>query len=318
LDRLRGEALSIIEDTILRANIKISAIEHRTKDVESILIKWRAKGLSSLSDVSDAVGLRIICLFRSDIRLVLDAIGSAFEQVSVDDKVNSSVNEFGYMSVHCLCQLQRHYAGPRYDDIKNMVFEIQIRTIAMHAWATISHFIDYKREADAPADLRKSLNALSALFYVADTQFEAFAREAEESRRTAEEFVSGSHPPVDRRLDLDTLKAIAARFFPDRRANVGDWSELLNELSAAEISSADQLVRYLSYRPALVEDYEEISRQRSTITKKAGKYFTQIGAIRVCLANLSGRYLSANPEMSSPLIQSFMEGQGLPDLDAHA
>jgi len=44
----------------------------------------------------------------------------------------------------------------------------------MDAWATVSHYLDYKTDADVPLGLRKDFQALSGLFYLADTHFEMF------------------------------------------------------------------------------------------------------------------------------------------------
>jgi hypothetical protein len=49
--------------------------------------------------------------------------------------------------------------------------EIQIRTVLQHAWAAISHKLQYKREDDVPAPLRRKLFRLSALFELADDEF---------------------------------------------------------------------------------------------------------------------------------------------------
>jgi putative GTP pyrophosphokinase len=227
-------------------------------------------------------------LFRSEIPNLVKVVSDAFTQLSIDDKISSSVSEFGYMSVHLICQLPKHFAGPRYDDIKGLQFEVQIRTIAMHAWAAISHFIDYKHEADVPADLRKSLNALSALFYLADTQFETFAREAEQSRRVVEEAINTQAPSNDLGLNLDTLKAVAGRIFPGRRFDEKSpkWSELLTEISEAGFDSTNDLANVLTKDPEYVDNYEKMLGK----TQARGPHFTQIGAIRVTLRKYSPEY----------------------------
>lgn len=38
-----------------------------------------------------------------------------------------------------------------------LTFEIQVRTLCMHAWAVVSHYLDYKGDWDVPADLKLSL-----------------------------------------------------------------------------------------------------------------------------------------------------------------
>ena len=57
------------------------------------------------------------------------------------------------------------------DNNKKFLFEIQIRTITQDAWASISHYLDYKNEISIADELKKDFYALSGLFYIADTQF---------------------------------------------------------------------------------------------------------------------------------------------------
>lgn len=47
----------------------------------------------------------------------------------------------------------------------------------LNAWASISHYLGYKKESDIPAELRRDFNALSGLFYVADTHFAMLKQE---------------------------------------------------------------------------------------------------------------------------------------------
>jgi ppGpp synthetase/RelA/SpoT-type nucleotidyltranferase len=282
-DKLRSEVLSILQESINSSGIKIGAYENRTKQVESLLVKCRHKDYKTLSQLNDIVGLRIICLFRADISRLGEIIKKFFNVISVDDKVSSSVDEFGYMSVHYICQLPQAYAGPRYDDIKDIRFEIQVRTAAMHAWAAISHAIDYKNEADVPVDLRKSFNALSALFFLADTQFELFAREAALSRERAEKIISSPRDQANVDLDFDTLSAFMSRHFPGRKVAKSEAiSNLLSELLEFGINNLGLLSQYFKPNSPLVDQYEKFQ-------EKKGK-FSQVGAVRMTLAAVSSRY----------------------------
>jgi putative GTP pyrophosphokinase len=49
--------------------------------------------------------------------------------------------------------------------------ELQVRTVLQHAWAAVSHKLQYKREDDIPVQLRRKLFRLSALFELADDEF---------------------------------------------------------------------------------------------------------------------------------------------------
>ena len=76
------------------------------------------------------------------------------------------------MALQYKAKLSEKYKVENYDQIRNIPFEVQIRTVAQDAWASISHYLDYKKESDIPRHLKRDFSALSELFYVADTHFE--------------------------------------------------------------------------------------------------------------------------------------------------
>jgi hypothetical protein len=134
------------------------------------------------------------------------------------------------MSHHFICELGASLAGPRYDDIKNIAFEVQVRTILMDAWANISHYLAYKGEASVPDDLQRDFHALSGLFYVADRHFELFYHESQESKSRAKLAITepGSQ---DTRLDRDTTLALFQELYPDRKHARPEYvSEFVEEI----------------------------------------------------------------------------------------
>jgi putative GTP pyrophosphokinase len=125
----------------------------------------------------------VVGLYLSDLDRIARVIRNTFQVVSEDNKIEGAdVSSFGYMSVHFVITMKQEYTGPRYDRIAGMPFEIQVRTIAMDAWANVSHHLDYKNDKDVPAELRKDFYALSGLFYVADRHFEMFYSQSKQSR----------------------------------------------------------------------------------------------------------------------------------------
>jgi putative GTP pyrophosphokinase len=54
--------------------------------------------------------------------------------------------------------------------------EIQLRSVLQHAWAAIDHKLRYKREQDAPRELKRALSRLSALLELGDKEFSDIRR----------------------------------------------------------------------------------------------------------------------------------------------
>ncbi len=215
-ENLETEGLYIIHKALQSTDIKLHSIGSRVKDLQSFLDKAeRIQTKKPFEEVHDIVGLRVICLFLSDIDRIGTAIREAFLVVSEDNKIEGSeVSSFGYMSVHFIVTRKKEYSGPRYDHILKIPFEIQVRTIAMDAWANVSHYLEYKSEIDVPTDLRRDFYALSGLFYVADKHFEVFFRSRDESREQMAEAFAKPNLPISpdtsraSRIDADKLSKL--------------------------------------------------------------------------------------------------------------
>jgi len=238
-ERLKDEAVFILDEALNRKNIKVHLFVSRVKSAKSFIDKVKRKQSEKpFQEIQDIVGLRVVCLFLSDIPRIGDVLRSSFEVLSEDNKIEDyEVSSFGYLSVHFIAKMKREFAGPRYDEIKRVSFEIQVRTITMDAWATISHYLDYKSDRDVPKELRRDFYALSGLFYVADTHFETFFKSREESRATITKLFQKPEPQLDQEINLDSLTAYLHKKFPNRRhAEPKFVSELIGELSRAGYS----------------------------------------------------------------------------------
>jgi len=169
----------ILQKEISRNKIKIHSFTDRIKPFNSFLDKIRRKNITDpFKDIHDLVGLRIVCLFFPDLAILGDFIKKKFDVFEEDDKIEpSELDIFGYMSLHYKAKLKVESSSQELRAILSIPFEIQVRTIAQDAWASISHYLDYKQETFLPAQLRRDFYALSGLFYVADTHFAMLRRE---------------------------------------------------------------------------------------------------------------------------------------------
>jgi hypothetical protein len=189
---------------------------------------------------------------------VRNIIQKNFSIVSEDDRIESfEVSSFEYMSVHFIVQLKEVYSGPRYDALKGISFEIQLRTILMDAWANVSHYLDYKGETSIPSELRRDFYALSGLFYVADKHFELFFAESRASRQQAKASISGATPNLRQELNLDTMLAYLQERLPERkRSSPDEISELLEELKRADFRSLHEVDEKIASGLSLYEEFE--------------------------------------------------------------
>ena len=96
----------------------------------------------------------------------------------------------------------------------------------MDAWANISHYLDYKKEADVPEELKRDFYALSGLFYVADTHFEMFFKSREKVTQRLEE----SELLPTQEINFDSLKIYLNKQYPERKCDDAGHSNSISEL----------------------------------------------------------------------------------------
>lgn len=145
----------------------IEFVTGRVKAISSILEKARKLDvpLEKLDEgIEDIAGIRIMCQLVEDIDKVVDLIrsrdGKDLNIVEEKDYIKN-IKESGYRSYHIIIKYRVHTAIGE----KEILAEIQIRTLAMNFWATIEHSLNYKFKQNMPKDIRARLkNAAEAAF----------------------------------------------------------------------------------------------------------------------------------------------------------
>jgi len=285
-EQLKGEIIYILESALAQRGIAIHMLEGRIKPVDSLIAKMeRQETEPPFEEIVDICGIRIIGLFLSDIHEIGKLIEETFELESTDDKITAKPHEeFGYLTVHYVARLPDRSSGPRYDGIKGLRFEVQVRTIPMHAWATISHYLDYKSPNAIPSNLRRDFNALSAMFYVADSHFELFFS----SSQQAEQKAQIANTLGTEEINLDTLTAYLKKKYPtrDSTSSVG-ISDLVEELVASGYQTISRLDSDLDRSKEAFIIYEAENPPRP------GPQYADIGVVRVAPSIANEEFLSA-------------------------
>lgn len=268
--QLVEEVKYTLNRSISRRKIRISSIESRVKLFESFYDKIVRKEIESdpFQAIEDIAGIRIICLYRLDLRKIEKLIRDKFDVIRADLLRNQAKMPFGYMSDQYVVRLPKTFRGERYDAIKSLKCEIQVRTVSMHAWATVSHHLDYKQEVDIPSELRDDFYALSGVFYIADSLFEQFRRAREESIKPLMESIKKDQFNFDVELNMDTLKAYLSWKFPKRRLYKAEkaFSTLTSRMSKAGIRSYRQLNEILDNNMDWFLKYEKKTYKKTPRT----------------------------------------------------
>lgn len=229
---LLQSVLSMVE------GIEISKVEGRVKEREECLRKFSRKYRATLEEagidyeiqdyITDLIGLRVVCLYEDELEKVAQIVSHYFDVIDVTDKVSaveSTEASFGYKGLHLDLRLNAEQAArPENLAYAHIPFELQVRTIIQDSWSVLDHKIKYKKSI--PAELKRRINVLSALFELADREFRQIrdATDAELLRavdETAEpnDSESGEEPPqtisMGSELNAFTFLKIAQHFFKD-------------------------------------------------------------------------------------------------------
>ena len=172
--RLGDIASFVLKQQLEIANIDTLAVEHRVKKEDSLKGKLERKSdkYRFLEDLTDILGLRVICFFGDDV----DRVGKVIEKLFVVDWENSvdkraliKANTFGYLSLHYVCSLPEGRDYPA--DLCGRKFEIQVRTTLQHTWACIEHDMGYKGEFGIPRVAVRQFARIAGLLELADDEF---------------------------------------------------------------------------------------------------------------------------------------------------
>ena len=125
-------------------------------------------------EIEDQVAGRVLVFFWSDIESVLSRLKETFNEVERTYTRPERDAEFGYESFHLICTIppqSRPDAWNKREDLP-ATFELQVRTIFMHAYAEPQHDIGYKGAAELPRDVRRELAWIAASAWGADQAYE--------------------------------------------------------------------------------------------------------------------------------------------------
>jgi putative GTP pyrophosphokinase len=232
--RLEDALKSDLKLCFEQAGIQVLSIESRIKEFESFWRKvQRERCDDPLENIRDICGLRVICYYPSHLYQVCDVIKHDFEVIEFEDKADSlKTEEFGYRSFHIIVAPAEHsLRTPRYRGLDALKAEIQVRTIFAHAWAELSHELDYKKEEHAPKPFRRTLHQLGAMLENLDDQFDELRqRKVSYVMEVSREAEAAGEFDVSQELNIDTLQAFLDFHLPHTPAGESQRTDVLGTL----------------------------------------------------------------------------------------
>lgn len=186
LEQLAEQVSSMLLKALREQNIQLNTFERRVKTEDSLTGKLEKKGnkYRTIYDITDLVGIRAVTYYTDDV----DKVAAIAKQIfDVDwknsvDKRKHQLDSFGYLSLHYICYLKE---GP----LRDIPFEIQMRTALQHVWSAIEHDIGYKGTVKLPPEFVRQFSRLAGMLEMADDEFSRLRTAMSEYRRQVHSLV---------------------------------------------------------------------------------------------------------------------------------
>jgi ppGpp synthetase/RelA/SpoT-type nucleotidyltranferase len=161
----------------------IDRVAFRAKDPDSFARKTltaAADGVTRkynypLEELEDQVAGRVLVFFRSDIAPVVNRLVTLFNQVEHSEKKPRALDAFSYESTHLVFAIPLVLLPRGWTEQKDMptTFEMQVRSLAMHAWAEPQHAIEYKTDVPLNQSEERLMAFAAASAWGIDNAFES-------------------------------------------------------------------------------------------------------------------------------------------------
>ena len=229
-DEPQFEELGKVVMSFIKAEIAsfeiLPEVSYRTKELLSIIKKIKKKQRIKDYDyfsLNDKLGIRIICTFKEDMDTIDTFIQKYFIIKKAEYKKDTlDFDKLDYISNHYDTTIKteiRQFA--KHNHYKDLVFEIQVRTLNQHAWSNTAHTLSYKQEAEISPALKRKVYRLLSLYEIADDEFSAVNKALIEHpdnfvysllRKLESKIYKFAKVDYDRETSLYTLKILLSYF----------------------------------------------------------------------------------------------------------
>ena len=203
--------------------VACDSVSARAKDIGSARGKVRRKQYCRPNaQMTDAIGVRVVLLFETEIATAVDYLRSALqvnERHSRTAGIELALPEFGYRSVHLVARW-RGRTMPSYFSLGRPWVEVQVRSLLQHAWAATGHDHLYKGALVYPDKVKRRFFAIAGSLELFDQEFSAIrAYRAQAHTDWLEAFRNGKR--MAEKFDIAGLEAFFVHAFPN-----SPWSDL--------------------------------------------------------------------------------------------
>jgi len=206
-----SQAEALIREILVNTPAVIHLIDARCKQRSSLWLKLCEKRyMQPARQLTDVIGARVITYYNDEVPSVVTALSSALEvdaQRSVNKREQLAAIEFGYRSVHLIVRTRGSwFTSPQYEALRNIWFEIQVRSILEHAWAEIEHEVVYKSGITYPVLVKRRFARMAGAIEILEDEFVMLRKYQDKMVDFYKQRYSGGR---DSTIELDSVRLIA-------------------------------------------------------------------------------------------------------------
>lgn len=186
-----------------KTNCPIEIVTGRVKSPDGILDKAKRMNVEFEDipkKVHDIGGVRITCKYIEDVYKVAKLLKTRKDVKLLEERdYIKNVKPSGYRSLHLIMS----YNVETINGQVPVILEFQIRTHAMHFWASIEHSLKYKYCKNIPDSLKERLKSASAAAAKLDAEMSSIHNHILE---LGDEHKEGYYDPLESEISLIDLK----------------------------------------------------------------------------------------------------------------
>jgi ppGpp synthetase/RelA/SpoT-type nucleotidyltranferase len=239
----------VFDNEIENKEYRLQSTNFRIKTKGSLSKKIHDKGrkYQRLSDITDIVGVRVVTFMEDQVDIAAEKIKDFFivdEKNTIDKRKALDPRSFGYMSLHYVVSFPPE---EKYKKFRGIRFEIQIRSLLQHTWATIEHDLGYKSRIGIPDELIRSFSRVASLLELADKEFVNIKQDLIKYEEKIHESIKmGKNMPSD-----SPLNNITIRYFMENNITLNNlFTQTLAELNLKEETRQEapvEIIKLLNY-----------------------------------------------------------------------
>lgn len=153
----------------------INSIKSRLKNPLSIRKKMYLRGYpftveSIEENLNDIAGVRVVCSFLDDVYMISEALKQQDDlEILIEKDYIANPKPNGYRSLHLIVSVPIFLQKEK----RSMRAEVQLRTVAMDAWASLEHQLRYKKDFQIDEHMSRELKRCADLSAEVDSRMDS-------------------------------------------------------------------------------------------------------------------------------------------------